>query len=168
MNPFPLSELGHSVSPLEELSKNYGALPDSELNKPLESHTSRSLEKFQEGIIPNKEEGLRREAEVVEELEEKYPETDNYEIVSEAYLRDSEGRIVKDPETGEARRIDFVVVKDATVVESIEVTSETADKTLQTTKENRIREAGGNYIRINNGELATFPENIQTLIERRK
>ena len=54
-------------------------------------------------------------------------------------MRDSEGKIVRDPETGEARRIDFVVVKDGQVVDSIEVTSETADKTGQTAKEERIR-----------------------------
>ena len=109
---------------------------------------------FQEGILPNKEEGLRREAEVEEELEKKYPESEGYEIVSEAYLRDSEGKIVRDPETGEARRIDFVVVKDGQVVDSIEVTSETADKTGQTAKEERIRDAGGNYIRTSDGSLA--------------
>lgn len=161
------TEIKETVSTLAELSKGYETLSNRELNKSLDIF-SRSLDNFQEGILPNKEEGLRREAEVEEELEKKYPESDGYEIVSEAYLRDSEGKIVRDPETGEARRIDFVVVKDGKVVDSIEVTSETADKTGQTAKEERIREAGGNYIRTSDGSLAKYPDDLHTTIERRK
>ena len=161
------TEIKETTSTLAELSKGYETLSNRELNKSLDRF-SRSLDNFQEGILPNKEEGLRREAEVEEELEKKYPESDGYEIVSEAYLRDSEGKIVRDPETGEARRIDFVVVKDGKVVDSIEVTSETADKTGQTAKEERIREAGGNYIRTSDGSLAKYPDDLHTTIERRK
>ena len=161
------TEIKETTSTLAELSKGYETLSNRELNKSLDSF-SRSLVNFQEGILPNKEEGLRREAEVEEELEKKYPESDGYEIVSEAYLRDSEGKIVRDPETGEARRIDFVVVKDGKVVDSIEVTSETADKTGQTAKEERSREAGGNYIRTSDGSLAKYPDDLHTTIERRK
>lgn len=161
------TEIKETTSTLEELSKGYETLSNRELNKSLDCF-SRSLDNFQEGILPNKEEGLRREAEVEEELEKKYPESEGYEIVSEAYLRDSEGKIVRDPETGEARRIDFVVVKDGQVVDSIEVTSETADKTGQTAKEERIRDAGGNYIRTSDGSLAKYPNDLHTTIERRK
>ena len=161
------TEIKEITSTLAELSKGYETLSNRELNKSLDCF-SRSLDNFQEGILPNKEEGLRREAEVEEELEKKYPESEGYEIVSEAYLRDSEGKIVRDPETGEARRIDFVVVKDGQVVDSIEVTSETADKTGQTAKEERIRDAGGNYIRTSDGSLAKYPNDLHTTIERRK
>lgn len=161
------TEIKETTSTLAELSKGYETLFNRELNKSLDC-ISRSLDNFQEGILPNKEEGLRREAEVEEELEKKYPESEGFEIVPEAYLRDSEGKIVRDPETGEARRIDFVVVKDGQVVDSIEVTSETADKTGQTAKEERIRNAGGNYIRTSDGSLAKFPDNLHTTIERRK
>ena len=161
------TEVKETGSPLAELAKGYEVLPDRELNKSIDGY-SRSLDNFKEGIIPNKEEGLRREAEVEVELKGKYPESEGYEIVSEAYLRDSEGKIVRDPETGEARRIDFVIAKDDKVVDSIEVTSETADKTWQLAKENRIREAGGNYIRTIDGALAEFPDSVQTTIERRK
>ena len=161
------TEIKEITSTLAELSKGYETLSSRELNKSLD-YFSRSLDNFQEGILPNKEEGLRREAEVEEELEKKYPESEGYEIVSEAYLRDSEGKIVRDPETGEARRIDFVVVKDGQVVDSIEVTSETADKTGQTAKEERIRDAGGNYIRTSDGSLAKYPNDLHTTIERRK
>ena len=161
------TEIKETTSTLAELSKGYETLSNRELNKSLD-YFSRSLDNFQEGILPNKEEGLRREAEVEEELEKKYPESEGYEIVSEAYLRDSEGKIVRDPETGEARRIDFVIVKDGQVVDSIEVTSETADKTGQTAKEERIRDAGGNYIRTSDGSLAKYPNDLHTTIERRK
>lgn len=160
------TEIKETTSKLAELSKGYETLPNRELNKSLE--ISRNLDNLLEGILPNKEEGLRREAEVEEELEKKYPESDGYEIVSEAYLRDSDGKIVQDFETGAARRIDFVVVKDNQVVDSIEVTSETADKTGQIAKEERIREAGGNYIRTSDGSLAKYPDNLHTTIERRK
>lgn len=161
------TEITETTSILEALAKGYETLSNRELNKSL-GPISRSLDNFNEGILPNKEEGLRRELEVEKELEKKYPESEGYEIVSEAYLRDSEGKIVRDPETGEGRRIDFVVVKDGQVVDSIEVTSETADKTSQTAKEERIRAAGGNYIKTNDGSIAKFPDNIQTTIERRK
>lgn len=117
--------------------------------------------------IQNKIDGLQREAEVRGELEKKYPAEEGYEIVSEVYLRDEDGNIVKDPETGQARRIDFVVVKDGKVVDSIEVTSKTADKTEQIAKEERIRDNGGNYIRDNNGNLIRIPDNVQTRVERR-
>lgn len=160
------TEIKGTISKLAELSKEYETLPNRELNKSLD--ISRSLDNLLEGILPNKEEGLRREAEVKEKLEKKYPESEGYEIVSEAYLRDSDGKIVKDPETGAARRIDFVVVKDNQVVDSIEATSETADKTGQIAKEERIREAGGNYIRTSDGSLAKYPDDLQTTIERRK
>lgn len=117
--------------------------------------------------IKNKIDGMAREEEVAKELEEKYPESEGYEILSEVYLRDKDGNIVRDPETGEARRIDFVVVKDGKVVDSVEVTSKTADKTVQSAKENRIREAGGNYVRDNNGNLVEIPPDVTTRVERR-
>ena len=117
--------------------------------------------------IKNKLDGLAREQEVAQELEKQYPPEKGYQIVSEAYLRDKDGNIVKDPVTGQARRIDFVVVKDGKVVDSIEVTSKTADKTEQIAKEDRIRDAGGNYIRDNNGNLVQVPATIRTRVERR-
>ena len=160
------TEIKETTSKLAELSKGYETLPNRELNKSLD--ILKNLDNLLEGILPNKEEGLRREAEVEEELEKKYPESEGCEIVSEAYLRDSDGKIVQDPETGAARRIDFVVVKDNQVVDSIEVTSETADKTGQIAKEERIREAGGDYIRTSDGSLAKYPDNLHTTIERRK
>ncbi|EBK2060125.1 hypothetical protein AAL85_25410, partial [Salmonella enterica subsp. enterica serovar Typhi] len=75
---------------------------------------------------------------------------------------------VKDVETGEARRVDFVVVKDGEVVRSIEVTSETASKDAQLAKEGRIREQGGEWIRNpETGELCRYGENVNTEVWRR-
>lgn len=118
-------------------------------------------------VVKNKLDGVARELTVEHELEYKYPEKDGYRIIREAYLRDENGNIVKDPITGAARRIDFVVVKDGKVVDSIEVTSQSADKTEQCAKEDRIRDNGGNYIKDDNGNLVEFPSNIRTRIERR-
>lgn len=147
-----------------EESTNSSKLEKSAEND-MEHDTSDSPEKGKP--IQNKIDGLQREADVKEELDKKYPEKKGYEIISEAYLRDLDGNIVKDPETGQARRIDFVVAKDGKVVDSIEVTSKTADKTDQLAKENRIRENGGNYVRDDNGNLIEIPRHVQTRVERR-
>lgn len=143
-------ELPH-IEPEDTSDKNNDADDSPEKGKP----------------IQNKLDGLEREHEVEKELEEQYPPEEGYSIISEAYLRDENGNIVKDPETGQARRIDFVVVKDGKVVDSVEVTSKTADKSEQTAKENRIRENGGNYIKDNDGNLIRIPDNVTTRIERR-
>lgn len=90
-----------------------------------------------------------------------------YSVVEEVYLRNKEGSIVKDNKTGEARRIDFVVVKDGKAVSSVEVTSNTASKVEQSAKETRIRDAGGNYIKDSNRNLVEIPKDVQTRIERR-
>lgn len=117
--------------------------------------------------IQNKIDGLRREAEIQAELEKQYPIKRGYAIVPEAYLRDAYGNIAKDPVTGTARRVDFVVVKDGSVIDSIEVTSKTADKTEQLAKETRIRNTGGNYIYDADGNLDAYPDNVRTRVERR-
>ena len=106
-----------------------------------------NAEGYSENLIPNKKDGLRRENKVQSELQEKYPESEGYKIESERLLRDSNGKKAIDPETGTGRRVDFVVDKDGNIVDSIEVTSKTADKTAQIAKETRIRENGGNYVK---------------------
>lgn len=116
--------------------------------------------------IQNKKDGLERERIVEKELKDKYSETDS-KIESEVYLRDSDGNIVRDNKTGEARRLDYVVIEEGKVVDSIEVTSKTADKTEQSAKEDRIREQGGDYIKDSEGNLVEIPKDIKTRIERR-
>ena len=171
LNVFLSPEIKVAISPLSELSKDYKMLPDRILNSPIENYMHglhSDINDLDEGTIQNKIDGLRRENEVYDELKQKYPETEGYEIVSEAYLRDKDGNIIRDPVTGEGRRIDYVVVKDNKVVDSVEVTSPTADKTEQCAKEQRIREAGGNYVRTADGSLAEFPSDTQTRIDRRE
>jgi len=120
-----------------------------------------------EQLEKNREDGKNREDAAHEELKKEYPESEGYKIEREQYLRDKDGNIVKDPVTGEARRIDFIVTKDGKVVRSVEVTSEKAPKEAQTEKENRIREEGGNSIKDRDtGELIKFPENEETEIRR--
>ena len=126
-----------------------------------------NAEGYSEILIPNKKDGLRRENKVQSELQEKYPKSEGYKIESERLLRDSNGKKAIDPETGTGRRVDFVVDKDGNIVDSIEVTSKTADKTAQIAKETRIRENGGNYVKLKNGDIVKIPENITTRIERR-
>jgi hypothetical protein len=82
-------------------------------------------------------------------------------------LRDKDGNIVKDSETGEARRIDFTITKDGEVIKSVEVTSETAPKEVQVAKEDRIRNEGGNFIKDRDtGQLAEIPKENKTEVWR--
>jgi len=120
-------------------------------------------------IEVNRIAGVAREEAVGSELSHEYPAENGNYIERECYLRDAEGHVVKDPETGEARRIDFAVINEnGEVVKSAEVTSETADKTAQMAKEERIREVGGNYIKDHRtGEIVPFRPGVQTEIERR-
>ncbi len=140
----------------------------SEGNSSYKESGENHLREVSDNCIENKVDGLRREKETEEELNKKYPEKDGYTVLSEQYLRNENGEIVKDSETGSARRIDFVVVKDGKVVDSVEVTSLTADKNDQTAKEERIRDAGGNYIKMEDGALADIPDNLHTRIDRRE
>lgn len=115
----------------------------------------------------NREDGANREELALEILNKEFPEEDGYKIEREQYLRDEDGNIVKDSETGEARRVDFVVTKDGEVVKSIEVTSETAPKDAQIAKEERIRGAGGNFIKDRDtGQLVEIPKDVQTEVRR--
>ena len=118
--------------------------------------------------IKNKKDGLRREKEVETELQKCYPESEGYSIQKEKLLRNADGKKAIDPETGTGRRIDFVVDKDGNIVDSIEVTSKTALKDNQMAKEARIRENGGNYIRLDNGKLVEIPKEITTRIVRKE
>lgn len=117
----------------------------------------------------NRENGAFREENAFTDLQKEFPETEGYKIEREQYLRDKEGNIVKDSETGEARRIDIVVQKEGKIVKSVEVTSETAPKELQIAKEERIRQNGGNYILDRDtGRLIELPKNVTTEIWRYK
>lgn len=118
-------------------------------------------------IDDNRRAGDRRESEFKDWLEKQYGANDGYIIEDEVYLRDKDGNIVKDPVTGEARRVDFVVIKDGKVIKSYEVTSPTAPKEDQMAKEARIRENGGNYIRDEEtAESIAYDDNVKTEVVR--
>ena len=103
--------------------------------------------------IKNKLNGQEIEKNIIEELKEKYPKEDGYQIITEIYLRDKDGKIVKDPVTEEARRIDFIVIKNGRMIDSVELKSKVVDKEVHIEKENRIRDKGGIYIRDNVGNV---------------
>jgi hypothetical protein len=157
---------GSILSHLKDSLKDVFTNRNKQLERGKQSETGIPKEIRYE-LIKNKEDGIRRENEVEKELSEKYPESEGYKIEKEVYLRDKDGNIVVDPVTGEKRRIDFVVTKDGKVVDSIEVTSKTANKDEQMGKEKRIREEGGNFIKDSDGNIIEIPENVQTRIERR-
>lgn len=118
-------------------------------------------------IKENREAGANREEQAFEDLNEEFSEEDGCKVLREQYLRDEDGNIVKDPETDQARRLDFVVIKDGEVAKTIEVTSETAPKDAQIAKEHRIRESGGNFIKDpDTGELIEIPKDVQTEVRR--
>lgn len=147
---FPTSpEIGDWVKELEDFIEN---LKEDHLLKDL-AH--------------NRTDGNRRESEFREWLEKQYGVNDGYIIEDEIYLRDKDGNIVRDPVTGEARRVDFVVIEDGKVIKSYEVTSLTAPKEDQMAKENRLREIGGDYMKDGvTGKLLQFDDNVTTEVVR--
>lgn len=89
-------------------------------------------------------------------------------VQREQYLRNAQRKIAKDPLTGEGRRIDHVVIQDGKAVKSIETTSETASKVAQQAKEDRIRDAGGTFVRDREtGKLVDFAD-TPTELHRKK
>ena len=125
-----------------------------------EAGTEKGAKEIDEGVkcIKNKQDGLEREKEVFEKLISKFGEEN---VLKEQYLRNKAGEIIKDPVTGTARRIDFIVTKGKEVIRSIEVTSLTADKAAQTGKELRILKQaiddGGVFIKnMKTGEMYEF------------
>ena len=143
---------------------------DSIKSESIEAVTARNEAKLNElpQIEKNRISGATREADVLGELAREYPAGADYHIEGQCDLRGEAGKKVKDAETNEGRRIDFAVIKDGEVVRSVEVTSETADKTAQMAKETRIREAGGDFIQDRRtGELVPFASGVTTEIVTR-
>lgn len=125
------------------------------------------LDEIDSQIKRNKLDGIAREEKVLEDL---ISANGKENIIREALLRDKDGIPIRDPESGEARRIDFIVIQGKKIIESIEVTSKTADKTLQMAKETRILETaaerGGAFIKDKSGMLIEFTADISTKIRR--
>ena len=119
-------------------------------------------------VVKNKLDGIAREESVLDDLVSKYGKEN---VLREQYLRNKAGEIIKDIQTGTARRIDFVIKEGDSIIRSCEVTSQTADKTAQLLKETRILEQaekiGGAFIKDSNtGELLKFASGLVTEIVR--
>lgn len=130
-------------------------------------YVDKNLEKEVPRVVQNKLDGCRRENEVARDLEKQYPQKEGYQILRERVLCDRDGNPVIDEQTGQKRRVDFVVIKDGKVVDMVEVTSKTAPKRDQLAKEYRIRANGGNYIKDYNGNICRIQGNVETRVERR-
>ena len=112
--------------------------------------------------IKNAVDGDRRHQDFNDEIRPKHPTAI---IQCECYLRDAKGKSVKDPVTGERRRIDTAVIEGGQA-KTYEVTSHNADKREQIAKEARIRANGGTYIKVRStGELV--PVTGISKVERR-
>ena len=96
------------------------------------------------GIIANSAAGRARQARVQGRLQGRFK---NASVQKDRYLRTADGRIAKDPVTGEGRRVDHVVIENGRAKAVVETTSKTAKKNPQLAKEWRIRQAGGTFIR---------------------
>jgi hypothetical protein len=116
------------------------------------------------GVRANQLAGASREALVRAELSATYP---GAAVQNEVYLRLPTGARALDPLTGTARRIDSVVVQGGRVVDSVEVTSMTANKAAQIAREMRIRQSGGVFVRDrSSGNLLEIGQ-VPTRIVRR-
>jgi hypothetical protein len=93
--------------------------------------------------ITNAIDRARREDTFNAQMRAKHPNTT---IQCQCYLRNAQGQSVKDPVTGERRRVDTAVI-DNGQAQTFEVTSPTADKAAQLDKETNILNAGGTYVR---------------------
>ncbi|OGV73566.1 MAG: hypothetical protein A3K18_17770 [Lentisphaerae bacterium RIFOXYA12_64_32] len=119
----------------------------------------------EEGITANSEAGRARERYVQRKLEGHFKDAS---VQREQYLRTADGKIAEDPLTGEARRIDHVIIENGQARYSVETTSKTAPKAEQLAKEARIRANGGTFVRDRTtGELIDV-SNAPTRVSRRK
>jgi len=106
------------------------------------------------------------------DLEATHADLGDGAVQREQPLRTSDGKVAKDPVTGEGRRLDHAVIDGrggkGKAVEAVETTSKTADKTAQASKEARIRESGGTFVRDRRTkDLVDFKE-VKTEIKRRE
>ena len=151
---------------VEKAAREVAEEGTEKIAKEATEHGAESLNKVEQ-MAKNRADGAAREEKVLEELVTKNGK-DN--VIEQAYLRDKDGIPIKDPVSGEMRRIDFIVTKGKEVIQSIEVTSEKVNKAAQMAKESRILEEaakrGGAYIKDNCGELIEFTKDILTEIWR--
>ena len=124
-----------------------------------------SLKTDSPAILRYKEQGAERELLQQVELQQQYP---GASVQRESELLDCDGCKVLDPETYTGRRLDHVVIDNGTARDVVETTSLDASKKQQLAKEERIREAGGTFVRDREtGELVDV-SSIKTRVVRRE
>jgi len=107
--------------------------------------------------------GTVRERANAARLAEQYP---GASVQNQVYLRDANGKIVKNPITGSGRRLDHVIIENGSVRTIRETTSMTANKALQQAHEAAVRAAGGVFVRDRiSGNLINVSD-IPTLLDR--
>ncbi|MGP4804234.1 hypothetical protein ACSV5G_10730 [Agrobacterium cavarae] len=105
-------------------------------------------------VVKNAMDGRLREKLVAEQLRKQYP---NAVVMNQVYIRGSDGKRFKDPDTGKARRLDHVVIENGKVLKIVETTSPTASKVAQSFREENIRNSGGTYVKDRStGKLVNF------------
>ncbi len=105
----------------------------------------------------------KREVLVGNELKAAYPSGN---IQREVYLRNADGTIVRGAD-GTARRIDWAVIENGEAKELVEVTSLTANKIPQQSKEEAIRDMGATFIRDRSTGQLVDVSRVITRLDRR-
>ena len=105
--------------------------------------------------------GTAREARARAILEKRYGKGN---VLSERYLRGADGKSVKDPLTGERRRVDFVVKGQDGKWHGEEITRKTANKDHQLANEGRIRVLGGVYVKDPSTGKLVYVEDVSIVV----
>lgn len=121
---------------------DYDAYVQRKLNA---GETPRSPEDYvqrRQQLDQNRADGTRRQEQYRQEMADIYGEEN---VLTERFLRNANGDVVRDPVTGEGRRLNCVVVNGQCGY-AAEVTSPTVDERQQIRKETNIRNAGGIFV----------------------
>ena len=113
-------------------------------NRLLESSRQLTQTGRSSNISANAAAGRARQAASKADLERLNP---GASVQSEQLLRTADGRKAIDPLSGSGRRLDNVVIQNGKALDVVETTSLKANKAAQIAKENRIHDAGGNFVR---------------------
>lgn len=141
----------------------------SSVGAPPDKSDKEAFTKYLRALVrQNAEQGMSREEAILKKLSEQYP---NAKIYKQCYLCDNLGRQLKDPVSGEARRLDLLVVQGGKALKPIEVTSRKASKSTQMNKEKRIRQAQKEsgkdlYAQIGKGDVIKIPYSLKTRVWR--
>ncbi|HEY2033150.1 MAG TPA: RHS repeat-associated core domain-containing protein [Rhizomicrobium sp.] len=149
----PQSNTGLTADDYEQISEFFDAASGTAMGMgPYGAEAGEALkfesEFFKEEalVTRNAAEGVRREAITTKQLKAENP---NASVQNQHYLRDANGKIVKDPITDTGRRVDHAVIEGGKA-RTFETTGPNVNKVRQLEKEQRIRDNGGTYVRDRN------------------